>query len=157
MRAAACFGAALEVIEPCGFPLTDKGVRRAAMDYEAQIQVTRHSSWNNFLLSDARNEGRLVLFTTKIETSIWDFSFAPSDLLLFGRESAGVPDEVRVAADAAVRIPLAPTARSLNLVVACGIGLAVAGRSAQGAVALAAGGVERPLGADEMTPGTKST
>lgn len=129
MRTAACFGAPLEVIEPCGFPLTDKGIRRAAMDYEAQIEVTRHSSWNHFLSSQARNEGRLVLFSTKVETSIWDFSFAPSDLLIFGRESAGAPDEVRAEADAAVRIPLAPTARSLNLAVACGIGLAAARQS----------------------------
>lgn len=124
MRLAACFDASLDVVEPCGFALTDRAIKRAAMDYAPS--VTRHASWNAFLASRERGEGRLVVFSTKAETAHWDFAFEPSDLLLFGRESAGVPDDVRAAADAAVRIPI--RARSLNVAVAAGIGLAEAVR-----------------------------
>ncbi len=130
VRVAACFGAPLEVIEPCGFPLTDKGVRRTAMDYAELATIRRHASWRAFAASAVRREGRLVLFTTAAAASLWDFAFAEDDLLLFGRESAGVPPAVRAAADAAVRIPLAPGARSLNVAVAAGIGLAEARRQA---------------------------
>ncbi|MGD2132672.1 MAG: tRNA (cytidine(34)-2'-O)-methyltransferase [Maricaulaceae bacterium] len=128
IRLAACFDTPLEVIEPCGFPLTDKAVGRAALDYDARANVTRHASWAAFLKSPARAEGRLVLFSTAAETSHLDFAFTPGDLLLFGRESAGVPDEVRAAADAAVVIPLAKGARSLNVATAAAIGLGEARR-----------------------------
>lgn len=100
------------------------------MDYADQVAVTRHQGWAAFCASPERAEGRLVLFTTKADADLWDFSFATSDLLVFGRESAGAPAEVHAAADARVRIPIAPAARSLNLAVACGIGLAAARRSA---------------------------
>lgn len=138
VRIAVCFATPLDVIEPCGFPLTDKGVRRAAMDYATLAALSRHDSWANFLNSPARAEGRLVLFSTGGAASLWDFRFAPSDLLLFGQESAGVPESVRAAADAVVRIPIASPARSLNVAVSAGIALAEARRQ----VALAGGGAE---------------
>jgi tRNA (cytidine/uridine-2'-O-)-methyltransferase len=128
VRIAACFDTPLEVVEPCGFPLTDKGVRRAAMDYAALATIHRHASWRAFAESPARRAGRLVLFSTGASLSLWDFAFEESDLLLFGRESAGVPLEVQAAADAVVRIPIAPGARSLNVAVAVGVGLAEASR-----------------------------
>jgi tRNA (cytidine/uridine-2'-O-)-methyltransferase len=139
IRIAACFEAPLEIVEPCGFPLTDKGIKRAALDYAPLVQVARHPSWSAFLQSPARAGGRLVLFTTAGATSLWDFRFAPTDLLLFGRESMGVPDEVAAAADATVRIPISPHARSLNVAVAAAVALAeakrqmiLAGRGAEG-------------------------
>lgn len=120
IRLAACLGVALDVIEPCGFPLDDRSVRRAAMDYAAQAKVARHRSWADFL---SARRGRLVLFTTRGATPFHDFAFEPDDVLLFGRESAGVPDEVHAAADARVFIPLAAGARSLNVVTAATLAL----------------------------------
>jgi tRNA (cytidine/uridine-2'-O-)-methyltransferase len=103
MRTAACFGAGMDVIEPCAFPLTDKGIRKAAMDYGAAIAPVRHAGWNTYTESAEARTGRLVLFTTSGATDLWDFSFRPDDRLLFGRESAGVTEEVHAAADC--RIP----------------------------------------------------
>lgn len=128
IRIAACFDAPLDIIEPCGFPLNDKAIRRAALDYGGLAAIERHSSWRAFLASPARGGGRLVVFSTSGDTSLWDFAFAPTDTLLFGRESAGVTEEVRAEADALVRIPLAAGARSLNVAVAAAVGLAEARR-----------------------------
>ena len=126
MRTAACFGAGMDVIEPCAFPLTDKGIRKAAMDYGAAIAPVRHASWNTYTESAEAGAGRLVLFTTAGATDLWDFAFEPDDRLLFGRESAGVPDNVHAAADARLRIPLMPGTRSLNLAASAAMVLAVA-------------------------------
>jgi tRNA (cytidine/uridine-2'-O-)-methyltransferase len=121
MRSCACFGVDLSVIEPCGFPLTTKALRRTAMDYGAPQTLKRHKSWDDF---NAQPEsGRLVLFTTKAACPLTDFKFRPSDRLIFGRESAGVPDEVHSKADAHVLIPIKPDARSFNLSVSVGIAL----------------------------------
>jgi tRNA (cytidine/uridine-2'-O-)-methyltransferase len=120
VRLAACLGVPLDVIEPCGFPLDDRSVRRAAMDYGARAEVVRHRSWCDFL---SVKRGRLVLFTTRGATPFHDFAFGPDDVLLFGRESAGAPDEVHAAADARVFIPLAGGARSLNVVTAAALAL----------------------------------
>lgn len=128
MRVAACFGSGLDVIEPCAFPLTDKGIRKAAMDYQAAISPARHGSWSHYKNSGEATGGRLVLFTTAGATDLWDFDFRADDRLLFGRESAGVPDEIHAAADARVRIPIRPDTRSLNVVVSAGIALAEAER-----------------------------
>ncbi|WP_296600136.1 tRNA (cytidine(34)-2'-O)-methyltransferase [Phenylobacterium sp.] len=122
IRLAACLGVPLDVIEPCGFALSDAAIRRAAMDYEGIAQVTRHAGWDVFR-GDAAQPGRLVLFTTRGATPFHDFAFAPSDVLLFGRESAGVPEAVHAAADARLLIPMAPGARSLNLVTAATLAL----------------------------------
>jgi len=119
MRSCACFGVELEVIEPCGFPLTAKALRRTAMDYGAPETLKRHSSWDNF--ATGGESGRLVLFTTKGATPLTDFSFQPNDRLLFGRESAGVPENVHASADARVVIPIATGARSFNLATSVAI------------------------------------
>lgn len=126
IRIAACFGADLDIIEPCGFPLDSREIKRVAMDYGALAPPTAHTGWRAFL--EARGEARLVLMTTKASEPIWDFQFRADDILLMGRESAGVPEDVHEAADARIIIPLAPQARSLNLAVAAGISLAEASR-----------------------------
>lgn len=128
MRVAACFGAGLDIVEPCAFPLTDKGIRKAAMDYGAAIEPVRHASWNAYGQSAQAATGRLVLFTTKAAKDLWEFSFQPGDRLLFGRESAGVPEDVHAAAECRVRIPIREGMRSLNVTVSAGIALAEASR-----------------------------
>lgn len=120
MRLGACLGVPIDVIEPCGFPLSDRAVRRAGLDYGEKAEVVRHAGWSQFL--NAR-KGRLLLFTTRSAKSFQDFDYRPTDILLFGRESAGVPDEVHAAADARLYIPLVAGARSLNVVTAAAIAL----------------------------------
>lgn len=122
IRLAACLGVPLDVIEPCGFPLSDAAIRRSAMDYAGIAEVKRHPGWADFRGDRART-GRLILFTTQATTAFHDFAFRPDDTLLFGRESAGAPDEVHEAADAKLLIPLEPGARSLNLVTAATLAL----------------------------------
>ena len=119
MRSCACFGVELEIIEPCGFPLTAKAIRRTAMDYGAPESLKRHNNWKSFV--ENSESGRLILFTTKGATPLTDFEFHPTDRLLFGRESAGVPEEVHAAADARVIIPIAIEARSFNLATSVAI------------------------------------
>jgi tRNA (cytidine/uridine-2'-O-)-methyltransferase len=122
-RIAACFSTKVEIIGPCGFPLTAKALRRAAMDYGPMVHVSRHDSWSDFLKAPERKNGRLVLFTTRGATPLLDTKFEPNDTLLFGRESAGVPDDVHDSADLRCVIPLAEGARSLNVSVTAAIGL----------------------------------
>jgi tRNA (cytidine/uridine-2'-O-)-methyltransferase len=126
LRLGACLNTAVDIIEPCGFPLSDPGVRRAAMDYADQVEFTRHSGWTSFLASPERKAGRLLLFSTRAALPIHDFVFRPTDLLMVGRESAGVPDDVHDAADERIFIPLAVGARSFNVTVAAAIGLSEA-------------------------------
>jgi len=126
IRLTACFGAGIDVIEPCAFPLNDKAMRRAALDYAPLTDFQRYDSYENWRVT--RPAGRMVLFTTKAATSLWDFSFQPDDQLVFGRESAGVPDSVHADADARVFIPIRPEARSLNVSMSAGIALAEAMR-----------------------------
>lgn len=126
IRVAACFGAELGIIEPCGFPLSSREIKRVAMDYGALVEPTRHASWPAF--ANAARAGRVILLTTKSNRSIWDFAFRPDDTLLMGRESAGAPDEIHSQVDARLLIPMAPDARSLNLAVAAGVALAEARR-----------------------------
>lgn len=126
IRAAACFGAGIDVIEPCGFPLDSREVRRVAMDYGAAAAPHAHAGWTAFL--ESVGASRLVLLTTKADETVWEFSFRPDDIILMGRESAGAPDEVHDRADARLRIPLAPGARSLNVATAAAVALAEARR-----------------------------
>ena len=112
MRLCACLGVAMDIIEPCGFLLSDRNFRRAGMDYLASLDLARHASWEEFR-GEAR--GRLLLLTTKASTPYFSFSFAPSDTLLVGRESAGVPDQVHQAADGRLTIPMRVGMRSLNV------------------------------------------
>ena len=131
IRLGACLGVPLDVIEPCGFPLGDAAIRRAAMDYAAHADVTRHPNWKIFLDNSA-SYGRIVLFTTRAALAFHEFAFRPDDCLLFGRESAGVTDEVHEAVDARIYIPLAPGARSLNVVTAATLALGEALRQTNG-------------------------
>lgn len=138
LRLGACLGVGVDIVRPCGFPLSesslrsaslqsDRDLRRSAMDYAADVAV--HDDWAAFR---AAAPARVVLLTTRGETTIHDYGFAHDDTLLMGSESAGVPAEVRAQADAAVRIPLAAGARSLNLAVAAGIALGEALRRTGG-------------------------
>jgi tRNA (cytidine/uridine-2'-O-)-methyltransferase len=132
LRLGACLGVPIDVIEPCGFPLSDRAAARAALDYGARAQIARHAGWDDFQAAPARLEGRLVLFTTRSALPFHDFAFAGGDTLLFGRESAGAPEHVHEAAQARLYIPLAAGARSLNLVTAAAIALGEALRQAGG-------------------------
>lgn len=123
IRLAACLGVAVDIIEPCGFPLTDKALRRTAMDYGENVAISRHSGWSSFREGQLASGARLILFTTRGSVRLDRLAFRPSDILLFGRESAGVPDEVHSAADARVMIPLDPAARSLNVATSAAIAL----------------------------------
>ena len=129
LRLGACLGVPVDVIEPCGFPLSDRAIRRAALDYAERAEVSRHAGWGDFL--NAR-QGRIVLFTTRAARPFHEFEFRADDTLLFGRESAGVPDDVHGAADARLYIPLAPGARSLNVVTAAAMALSEALRQTNG-------------------------
>ena len=121
IRLSACFGVELHIIEPTGFSLDDRAMKRAALDYGPLGHMTRHPDWTAFQRD--RGPGRLVLFTTKGATPLDEFAFRSDDILLFGSESTGAPDFVHEAADARVLIPLQPGARSLNLSVSAGIAL----------------------------------
>lgn len=119
MRMCACMNVPVDVIEPCGFTLSDRRFRRAGMDYLDHLDLTVHPSYDAFATSGPRLSGRLILLSTKAETEFHQVSFAPTDILMVGRESAGVPDEVHNAADLRVKIPMRdlPTLRSLNVAV----------------------------------------
>lgn len=120
MRLGACMGVAIDLIEPMGFAWDDKRVRRTAMDYIDHVDVTRHADFAAFR---AATPGRLVLFTTKGQASPYDFSFAEDDLLLFGKESGGVPADISAQCDALVRIPILPQVRSFNLATSAALAL----------------------------------
>lgn len=122
MRLGACMGAAIDLIEPLGFAWDDRRVRRAAMDYIDHVEVVRHPGFEAF--RQARAGHRVVLFTTRATQSSYDFTYREDDVLLFGKESAGVTDEVRAAVDASVRLPMRGEVRSLNLATSAGIALA---------------------------------
>ena len=115
MRLGACLGVGIDVIEPCGFLLSDKNFRRAGMDYLKSADIRRHASWARFHEDFSASSGRLVLLTTRGEMAYSDFSFAAGDTLLVGRESAGVPQEIHDCAHARLLIPLRPGMRSLNV------------------------------------------
>lgn len=115
LRLGACFDIAVEIIEPCGFVWDDKRIKRAGMDYVDNVSLTRHQSWEAYISEQSGQNSRLVLFTTKASEPHHSFKFAAGDQLVFGQESAGVPDEVHKAADARLSIPMAAGARSLNL------------------------------------------
>ena len=124
LRLAACFGVPVDIIEPCGFPFSDRALKRAGMDYAAMAEVKRHANWAAF---EAQVRGRLILFTTAGDAlPLPHATFQPTDTLLFGSESRGVTREVHARADLRVRIPQVDGTRSLNLAVAAGIGMAEA-------------------------------
>jgi tRNA (cytidine/uridine-2'-O-)-methyltransferase len=130
MRLAACTGAELHIIEPCGFPWDERKIRQSGMDYVDNMDYTRHESWAKFRENTAGR--RLVLLTTKGAEPYYNFEFQDGDIILAGRESAGVPDEVHNAAHARLLIPMAGSARSLNVVNATSMVLGEALRQING-------------------------
>jgi tRNA (cytidine/uridine-2'-O-)-methyltransferase len=121
LRLCACLGIEAHIIEPTGFPSSDRAFRRAGMDYLEAVALTRHASWRDFEAWRQLWPCRLILFTTKATLSYLDFSFAADDVLLFGRESAGVSEAVHTAADARLLIPMRPDMRSLNVAIAAAL------------------------------------
>ncbi|MGH6968261.1 MAG: tRNA (cytidine(34)-2'-O)-methyltransferase [Stellaceae bacterium] len=118
LRLGACLGVAVDIIEPCGFVLDDRRLKRAAMDYLARVEIARHASWDSFWHARL---GRLVLLSSKARLPYHRFAFARDDVLLLGRETAGVPPEVAEAVDASVLIPMRPGLRSLNVALAAAL------------------------------------
>lgn len=129
IRLGACLGVPVDIIEPCGFILDDRRLRRSAMDYAGLAEVARHVNWAAF---KATRPGRVVLVETEQGVPYTGFAFRPDDTLLLGRETAGTPPEVAAACDARVFIPMRPGARSLNLAVAAAMVLGEAVRQAGG-------------------------
>jgi tRNA (cytidine/uridine-2'-O-)-methyltransferase len=134
LRLCACLDVAAHIIEPAGFPVTDRAFRRAGMDYLDQVRLTRHISWTKFEEWRRENGCRLVLFTTKGATSYLDFAYGASDILLFGRETVGVTDEVVAAADARLKIPLKSGLRSLNVAMAAAMAVGEALRQTRSGI-----------------------
>jgi tRNA (cytidine/uridine-2'-O-)-methyltransferase len=132
LRLAACLGLEAHLIEPAGFPVSDRAFRRAGMDYLDQVALTRHPSWVEFERWRTDQGLRVVLFTTRATVSYLDHAYAPHDILLFGRETAGVPDPVHDAAEVRLRIPMRAGLRSLNVAVTCAMAVGEALRQTGG-------------------------
>jgi tRNA (cytidine/uridine-2'-O-)-methyltransferase len=132
LRLAACLGVEAHIVEPAGFPVTDRAFRRAGMDYLDQVTIVRHASWPAF--EDWRRTvgARLLLFTTAADASYLDHAYGADDVLMFGRESAGVPEAVHRAADARLKVPMRPTLRSINVAMAAAMALGEAMRQTNG-------------------------
>lgn len=124
IRLSACFDVPLDIIEPCGFPLSIKALKRSAMDYADIADLTRHDSWDAF--TAAPTTGRVVLMTTRAEDVLWDFQFQANDTILMGRESAGVPEAVHEYCEARVKLPMFGAARSLNVAMSAGMAVSEA-------------------------------
>ena len=141
LRLAACLGIEAHIIEPAGFPTSDRAFRRAGMDYLDQVEIARHASWEAFETWRRAAGARLILFTTRASLPYLEHAFRPGDVLLFGRETVGVPDKVHEAADARLIVPMREGLRSLNVAMAAAmavgealrqIGDAQAGKSQDG-------------------------
>ncbi len=132
LRLCACLGIDAHIIEPAGFPVSDRAFRRAGMDYLDAVAIVRHASWRDFEAWRRHKGHRLILFTTAATASYLDHSFETDDMLLFGRESAGVPQEIHAAADARIVIPMRPGLRSLNIAVAAAMAAGEALRQVRG-------------------------
>ena len=123
LRLCACLDVTAHIIEPAGFPVYDRHFRRSGMDYLDQVTLMRHDSWAKFQQWRLEARYRLLLFTTRGAVSYLDCRYGADDILLFGRESAGVPDDVAAAADARLVIPIKPGLRSLNIAMATAMAL----------------------------------
>ena len=132
LRLCACLGVEAALIEPASFPMTDRHFRRAGMDYLDHVTISRHISWRAFEDWRKAANRRLLLLSTRGAVPYVDFTYLPGDILMVGRESAGAPDEVHAAAEAALRIPVAPGLRSLNVAVAASMVLGEALRQTNG-------------------------
>ena len=123
MRTCACLGVDAAIIEPAGFRINDSRFRRAGMDYLNALTIKTYDSWPDFAAWRASSQRRLVLLTTQGPTCLWDFAFREGDIILVGRESAGVPEVVSASADSRLRIPMRPRLRSLNVGIAATIAI----------------------------------
>jgi tRNA (cytidine/uridine-2'-O-)-methyltransferase len=132
LRACACLGVSAAIVEPAGFPVSDRHFRRAGMDYLDHVDIHRHVSFRAFEDWRAGTGRRLVLLTTQGAMPYADFAFRPDDVLMVGRESAGAPPEVHAAADARIVVPIRPELRSLNVAVAAAMVLGEAIRQTRG-------------------------
>lgn len=132
LRLAACFGLAVDVVEPCGFLWDERRMRRAGMDYINAVEVVRHTTFDTFNATRSGGGARLVLLTNRGNTRYDNFSFAPGDVIMVGRESAGVPAAVAAAADVTLRIPMRPGLRSLNVALAATLAVGEAMRQLGG-------------------------
>jgi tRNA (cytidine/uridine-2'-O-)-methyltransferase len=132
LRLAACLGVEAHIIEPAGFLTSDRAFRRAGLDYLDRVTLARHVSWAEFEAWRYAQRFRLILFTTGAQVSYLDHVYRPEDVLLFGRESSGVPEPVHQAADARLRIPMRPGLRSINVAMAAAMALGEAMRQTGG-------------------------
>ena len=132
LRLAACLGVEAHIIEPTGFPSSDRAFRRAGMDYLDRVSLSRHTSWAAFDSWRRSENLRLLLFTTAADTSYLDFAYGPADILMFGRESAGVPETVHRAVDARLNIPMQAGLRSINVAMTAAMALGEALRQTEG-------------------------
>lgn len=132
LRLAACLGISVDIIGPAGFDMTDRTLRRAGLDYLEHVSLQRHESFETFLAERRTSPGRLVLLSSHAELPYSDFAFEASDVLLFGRESAGTPASVHAIADARIRIPMRDGLRSLNIAVAAAMAVGEALRQTNG-------------------------
>jgi tRNA (cytidine/uridine-2'-O-)-methyltransferase len=123
LRLAACLGVEVHIVEPAGFPTSDRAFRRAGMDYLDRVSIVRHTGWSAFDAWRQAQGLRLILFTTTATLSYFDYGYRPGDILMFGRESSGVPDTVHQAADARLVIPMRPGLRSINVAMAAAMAL----------------------------------
>ena len=121
MRLAACFGFTLHIIEPAGFLIDDKRLKRVAMDYIAYLELVRHESWNKFYSWSRTQSKRILLATTKASQSYLDVNYQPNDVIIFGRESSGVPDKVHDKSDVRIKIMMQNNIRSFNVSNSCAI------------------------------------
>lgn len=128
LRLCACLGVQAHIIEPAGFPVSDRNFRRAGMDYLDQVEIIRHLSWAHFNEWRLENSLKLTLFTTRGATSYLNHTYTLDEVLMFGRESAGVPDEVAELADERLVIPIKEDMRSLNIAIAAAMALGEAAR-----------------------------
>jgi tRNA (cytidine/uridine-2'-O-)-methyltransferase len=132
LRLAACLGVEAHIVGPTGFPSSDRAFRRAGMDYLDQVSITRHTGWDAFEAWRREEGARLILFTTTGAVPYLDHAYRPGDILMFGRESAGVPEAVHRAADARLVIPMRPGLRSINVAMAAAMALGEAMRQTNG-------------------------
>ncbi|MBN8979977.1 MAG: tRNA (cytidine(34)-2'-O)-methyltransferase [Rhizobiales bacterium] len=132
LRLCACLNVEAHIIEPAGFPVSDRHFRRAGMDYLDQVAILRHESWEKFQEWRKAAGARLILFTTRASRPYLEHSFGANDVLLFGRESAGVPDHVHDAADERLVVPIASGMRSLNVAMTAAMALGEALRQTAG-------------------------
>jgi tRNA (cytidine/uridine-2'-O-)-methyltransferase len=132
LRLAACLGVEAHIIEPAGFPTSDRAFRRAGMDYLNQVALARHPSWEAFEAWRRAQGERLILFSTGADRCYLDHAYRPGDILLFGRESSGVPEAVHRAADSRLVIPMRPGLRSINVAMVAAMALGEAMRQTNG-------------------------